>query len=886
MYKLLVLFLACLLSEVGFSQAIPSPRKSAPALSSTYKIGGIRVEGTEKLDPDAIKLLSGLKVGQEIKIPGDQISQAIKNIWIQGLFADIQILQERIVGTDIFLTIRIKELARLSKYRFEGLKKSEVDDLREELNLYSEKIVTENLVLSTKRSIREFFVDKGYLNVNSTIKRIQDTTLTNHVILEIDVDKGKKVKIRRIEIDGNKAFSRGRIRRSLKETKQKLIFKPFEDLDGITKEAARAYFNRKDSIQARRVFADYFEERVKLNIFKSSKFIRSNFEADKKMLIAKYNSKGYRDARVKSDSIKILNDKSILLFLEMDEGNRYYFRDIKWSGNSIYSTDKLSQMLGIRKGDIYDNDKLTQRLNMDPNGGDISSLYMDDGYLFFQITPLEVRVDNDSIDIDIQIYEGQQARINRVTLTGNTKTNDHIVLREVRTKPGDLFSRSDIIRTQRELSVLGFFDPEQMNVNPVPNPEDGTVDVEYVVAEKPSDQIELSGGFGAGQLVGNLGVSFSNFSTHNFFKREYWDPLPSGDGQKLSVRFSSNGRWFQSWNMSFTEPWLGGKKPRGFSISGYQSLQTNGQTRYVREGINSLKNLKDSLGNKIPNDLRQDIQVTGISIGLAQQVRWPDDYFVRRVELAYQHYKMNDWVQFLLSDGEANNVFMRFSLSRNSQDQEIFPRMGSNIKLVVQATPPYSMFNGKDYGADLSPQERYKWIEYHKWKFASEWFTKIAGNLVLRTKAGFGFLGKYNQNVGDSPFERFYLGGSGLTGFQLDGREIIALRGYDDQSVSPRIGASLITKYTAELRYPFSLNPSATIYGLGFMEAGNTWNNFNDYNPFAVKRSVGLGIRVFLPMFGLLGLDYGWRMDDTPEHILQTQRGQLHFTIGAVLGEL
>jgi outer membrane protein insertion porin family len=881
MPRLLLSIVLILISGALFAQSAPPSTNG----STSYTIGGIRIEGTEKLDPDAIKLLSGLKVGEEIRIPGDDIPQAIKNIWKQGLFADIQILQEKVVGQNIFLTIKIKELSRLSKYRFNGLKKSEVDDLREELNLYSEKIVTENLVLATRRRIRTFFVDKGFLNVETEVKRLQDSTRSNHVVLEINVDKGKRVKIQRIEVIGNTAFTRGKVRRSLKETKQKLIFKPLEDLDGTLAKARRAAFDKDDSTTAARVLGDYFEERVKLNVFKTSKFIKSNFEGDKRELVTKYNQKGYRDARVISDSVSILDDKNILLFLTIDEGERYYFRDINWSGNSIYSTDHLSKLLGIWSGDIYDNDKLNRRLTMDPNGGDISSLYMDDGYLFFQITPVEVRVDGDSIDIDIQIYEGQQARINRVTVTGNTKTNDHIVLREVRTKPGDLFSRSDIIRTQRELSVLGFFDPEQMNVNPVPNPEDGTVDIEYIVAEKPADQIELSGGFGAGQLVGNLGVSFSNFSTKNFFKREFYDPLPSGDGQKLSVRFSSNGRWFQSWNMSFTEPWLGGRKPRAFSISAYQSLQTNGQTRYIRKNASSLWAKRDSLGNKIPNELRQDIQVTGVSIGLAQQVKWPDDYFVRRIELAYQHYRMNDWIQFLLSDGEANNVFMRFSLSRNSQDQEIFPRMGSNIKLVVQATPPYSMFNNKDY-TDISNQERYKWIEYHKWKFASEWFTKIYGNLVLRTKAGFGFLGKYNPDVGDSPFERFYLGGSGLTGFQLDGREIIALRGYDDQTVSPRIGASLITKYTAELRYPFSLNPSATVYGLGFVEAGNTWNNFNDYNPFAVKRSVGLGIRVFLPMFGLLGLDYGWRLDDTPEHIPQSQKGQLHFTIGAVLGEL
>ncbi len=850
-----------------------------------YTIGGIRMFGAERLDPDAIKLISGLKVGQEIKLPGDDLSTAIKNIWEQGLFQDVYISTEKIIGKTIFLNIHIKEQPRLSRFSFNGAKKGEVDELREEINLYKEKIVTENLIKSTRRIIRTYFVDKGYLNTKIEIDQLPDSTYANHVLLNININKGKKVGIQEIEVFGNSEISRGGIMRSMKETKQRLVFKPFEDLDGILLKSLKARFDKNDSTNGGKMLLSYFDDRVKVNIFKSSKLIRDNFKADKDAIITKYNKRGYRDARIVKDSIIAVDDKNIKLQLYIDEGLQYKFRNIKWNGNTKYSTETLQRMLGIEKGDIYDAAKLEGRLMMDPNGGDISSLYMDDGYLFFQINPVEVRVEEDSIDIEIRIYEGQQASIDEVFIKGNTKTNDHVIRRELRTRPGDLFSRSDIIRSQQQLSGLGYFDPEQLQVNPLPDPSDGTVDIEYVVVEKPSDQIELSGGWGGGRVLGTLGVSFSNFSARNFFNGEEWRPLPAGDGQRLSVRAQSNGRFFQSYNMSFTEPWLGGKKPLAFTVSAYHSIQSNGQTMWLKDSTNINRNLRDENGDRIANPNRQDIRITGVSVGLAQQLRWPDDYFMLRQEVAYQHYNVNQWPQFILSNGIANNLFYRVTLSRNSQDQQIFPRMGSNMRVSLQATPPYSMFNNQDYSS-LSLNERYRWLEYFKWKATSEWFTRIVENLVLRTKAGFGFINTYNDRVGEPPFERFYLGGSGLTGFALDGREIIALRGYDDQSVSQIIGGTIISKYTLELRYPFSLNPSATIYGLGFLEAGNTWNSFRNYNPFDVKRSAGIGVRVFLPMFGLLGLDYGWRFDDTPEFGGQTQNGQLHFTIGAVIGEL
>ena len=570
--------------------------------------------------------------------------------------------------------------------------------------------------------------------------------------------------------------------------------------------------------------------------------------------------------------------------MTIHEGPQYYFGDIIWSGNAKYSTKQLNDVLGIKKGEIYDRGLLDTRLFMNPSGRDISSIYMDDGYLFFQIDPIETSITEDLINLEMRIYEGKQARINRVSIMGNSKTNDHVVMREIRTQPGQLFRRSDIIRTQRELAQLGYFNPETLNVIPKPNPSDGSVDIEYIVEEKSSDQIELSGGWGGGRVVGTLGVSFSNFSARNIFKKGTWSPLPSGDGQKLSIRAQSNGLFYQSYNFSFTEPWLGGRRPNAFTFTAYHSIQSNGESKWLKEDNIFVRDVLSE--EKIVNPIRASVIISGGSIGLGRRLSWPDDYFTLYQEVTYQHYIMDKWNQFIFRDGIANNLFYRVNISRNSIDQPIYPRSGSQVSLSIQATPPYSLLDGENPNySDMSDQDKYRWIEYHKWKFTTSWFTKIVGDLVLNTRVGFGYLGSYNSALGSAPLERFYLGGSGLTGFSLDGREIIALRGYDDNTLSPVGGASIINKYALELRYPLSLNPSATIYGLGFIEAGNTWSSFGDYNPFNVYRSGGVGVRVFLPMFGLLGLDYAWRIDDVPD-FPNMQKGQLHFTIGANLGEL
>ncbi|HIO72872.1 MAG TPA: hypothetical protein EYN38_07195 [Flavobacteriales bacterium] len=525
----------------------------------------------------------------------------------------------------------------------------------------------------------------------------------------------------------------------------------------------------------------------------------------------------------------------------------------------------MSKILEIKKGDVYNQATLNSRLFMNPKGRDVSSLYLDDGYLFFSLTPVESLIEGDSIDMEMRIYEGQQARINKVTVRGNTKTNDHVIMREIRTKPGQLFSRADIIRSQRELAQLGFFDPEQLEVNPSPNPQAGTVDIEYVVVEKSSDQIELSGGWGGyGGVVGSLGVIFTNFSARNFFQKGAWRPLPSGDGQRLSIRAQSNGTWWQSYNASFTEPWLGGKKPNSFSISAYHSIRSNG-IKKGREG-------------------RASFKTTGASLGLGRRLQWPDDYFTLFQQLSFQQYLLSNWTSsFEFTDGPSNTFSLTETLSRNSIDAPIYPRRGAQITLTMQFTPPYSLWDGRDAEAyeNLTAEEKYKLNEFHKWKFKLSWFNELANKLVLNTRFQFGFLGRYNKDLAITPFERFSVGGSGLSGFTLYGTEIIALRGYSDNSLSPSFGSTVFEKFTFELRYPLSLNPSATIYGLVFAEAGNAWNAANQFKPFELKKSAGVGVRIFLPMFGLLGFDYAYGFDDAPyDGTIGPAKWQPHFIIG------
>ncbi len=792
---------------------------------TTYVIGGVIVSGTKYLDENVLISISGLTVGDSIEIPSEKTAEAIKNLWKQGLFSDVQIYVSRIQGKTIFLDIRLTERPRLSTFKFNNVSKSDADKIREKVKLERDKVVTENVKAATKTAVVDFYVEKGYLNATATVEEIKDSTSANRVILIIDVQKKNRIKIHKINFEGNYYLSASTLRKTMKETKESKWYK----------------------------------------IFSSSKFLDDKFQEDKAKIIAKYNDGGYRDAKIVSDSVYMYDEDRVDLNIKIDEGHQYFFRNISWVGNMKYSAHFLDSILAIKKGDIYEQSALDERLFMNQNGHDISSLYMDDGYLFFSVTPVEVNVENDSIDLEMRIYEGKQARINKVTVVGNIKTNDRVIMREIRTKPGQLFSRADIIRTQRELAQLGYFDQEKLGVNPKPNPVDGTVDIEYTVEEKPSDQLELSGGYGANQLVGTLGLSFNNFSARNFFKKGSWTPLPSGDGQRLSLRAQTNGKYYQSYNASFTEPWLGGKKPNSLSVSVFHSVQSNG----VSSGELN----------------RQAIYITGMSVGLGKRLKKPDDFFTNYNEVNYQYYTLDNYVgTFLFNNGHSTNLSFTEAISRNSIDAPIYPRTGSTLTFSLKFTLPYSLFNNVNY-ATASIAERYKYIEYHKWKFSSSWFTKLAGNLVLNTKIQYGFLGLYNREVGPAPFERFYVGGDGLSGYALDGREIIALRGYTNNSVTPRnstgaqVGGTIFDKYTLELRYPLSLNPSATIYLLTFAEAGNSWLKFNDFNPLSSKRSAGAGVRIFLPVFGLLGLDWGYGFDKIPNDP-GANGGQFHFTIG------
>ncbi len=820
-----------------------------------YTIASVSVTCSNFTDRNVIKLLSGLHEGDKIQLPGDKIAEAIKALWKQGLFEDVKIYLVKVIGKDAFFNIVVTEKPRLTKFGFSNnVKKNDADEIRGKLRLVPGKVITDFMIGHITNTVKDFYVNKGFYHTQVTVTKIEDKTAkVPQVILNIDVNKGKKVRIQNLNIYGNTVIKTWKLRWKMKDSK------PF-----------RWY-----------------------TFWNSGKYLEDNLEKDIPVIAAKYNEKGYRDAHVKKDTVYFVSKNRVNIDLYIEEGNKYYFGDIKWQGNSKYRSGQLDTILNIKKGDVFDQTELDQKLFMNPNGYDISSLYMDDGYLFFNVQPQEVNVHNDTIDLQINMYEGKQATINKVTVNGNTKTNDHVIYREIRTRPGQLFRRSDIIRTQRELSQLGYFDPEKMSVNPVPNPADGTVDIDYTVQEKPSDQIELSGGWGGGRVVGTLGLTFNNFSMRNIFRPSTWSPLPTGDGQKFSIRAQTNGVFYQSYNISFTEPWLGGKKPNSLSVSAFHSRFRNSDVS---------RTIKNDDGTKSTNPNFNGMFITGASVGFGKRLKKPDDFFSIYTDLSYNYYELFNYSSFIFSNGFANDLNFKFNITRNSVDAPIFPKNGSNFSFLAQYTPPYSLFNGKDY-TSLSQAEKYKFIEYQKYKFTAEWYTQLtnkkagegkeARNLVLRTKIGFGVLGYYNKAVGVSPFERYYMGGSGLSGFNnFVAREIIALRGYSDNSVSSGTGDPLCSRYTMELRYPISLNPQATIFVLGFAEAGNTWSKYKDFNPFQVKRSAGFGLRVFLPMFGLLGLDYGWGFDPTANPssgrnpTTGKAQGQFHFTLGAALGEL
>jgi len=825
-----------------------------------YILGGITVSGASYLDKSVVIMLSNLEIGKEIKIPGDDISTAIHKLWDQGLFDDVRISATKLEGDTVYLDIYLNEKPRLNKYSYSGIKKSAQDDLKDKINLTKGDVVTEHLINRTANIIKNSFRDKGYLNTKVKITQHSagsGANRKNFVNLLINVKKNKRVKIAVINIYGNKAFSTDKIKKALKDTKERGIMNPLNPLGplviNLSKDALSLHLKK-----FRDDFLDYFLNNYKARIFKSSKFIKAKFEDDLTKIVDAYNKEGYRDAQVVRDSVYKINNQNIGINIYLVEGPKYYYRNISWIGNTVYPSKFLSTVLGIKKGDVYNKKLLNTNLDYNDKGVDVSSLYMDNGYLFFNATPVETYVGNDSIDMEIRVHEGKQARIDKVSVSGNTKTNDHVVIRELRTKPGQLFSREDVIRTTRELANLKYFNAQTIKPNIKPNPAKGTVDIGYSVEETSADQIELSGGWGYGRIIGTIGLSFNNFSLRNFFNKKAWRPVPSGDGQKLSVRFQTYGLGYMNWSTSFTEPWLGGKKPNAFTVSYYHSLYSNSAL------------ISSSDTTTVPSKFITD----GVTVGLGKRLTWPDDYFTLYAALNVQLYKLQNYASIFRvgnGNGSYNNINLNIVLGRNSVDQPIYPRSGSNLSLSLAVTPPYSLFSpNKDY-ASLSDQVRYKWIEYHKWKFKSYFYFELANKLVLATKVRFGFLGAYNSKLGVTPFQRFYLGGDGLSGYNnFDGREVIGMRGYANESVTPlyykdqNIGGTIYSRYTLELRYPISLAATSTIYVQAFVEAGNSWEGARNFDPFDVKRAAGVGARIYLPMFGMLGLDWAYGFDPIP----------------------
>jgi outer membrane protein insertion porin family len=827
-------FLKFLLSVAVLAGLVASPAQAQRAAQSgeepkKYELGGITVSGARYLDPNTLISLTGLRIGDAISIPGEEIGKSIRKLWAQGILGDVSVTIARTEGNKIFLDYNLKERPRLSKFTFIGIRKGQTEELTKKITLIRGKVVTDALLNNTRSQVRKFFVNKGFLDTKVNILQVPDSSLSNSVALRIEVDKGSKIRIHDIAFEGNTAFSDRKLRGKFKKTKQRKAYK----------------------------------------ILTSGKFQKSEYEDDKKALLEFYNAQGYRDAIIVSDTL-MRDTEGLALRIRVDEGPKYYFRHISWNGNYLYDDKTLANVLGIKPGSAYSKETLDKRLNYNPTGQDITSLYMNDGYLFFSIDPVETKVEGDSIDIEMRINEGVQAHIKEINIAGNTKTSDHVLRRTLRTLPGDKFNRELLIRSQREIATLGYFDPEKIGINPVPNPVDGTVDINYTVVEKPSDQVTLSGGWGGyAGFIGTVGLVFNNFSLRKAGSFRNWTPVPSGDGQRVALNVQANGLQYQAYSLSFTEPWLGGRRPNSFSFSLNHSIQRTGTSF-------------DAASSSF-------IKVNSATVGLGRQLRVPDDYFTLSNSLSYSQYQTQNYALLPgFATGYANNVTFNTTLSRNSIDNPTYTRRGSSLSLSVNLTPPYSVIN-KDH-PDVN-----QWIEFHKWMFDASWFTPIVGKLVLNTRAHFGYLGTYSSKRDIGPFERFKMGGAGLGynggGNFLVGTDYVGLRGYDDPNSpyaiptaqSNESGGVAFNKYVLEMRYPVSLNPAATVYVLAFAEAGNSYSNYNNYNPYKLYRSAGVGARIFMSAFGLLGFDFGHGFDSVVPPAGTTiaqDPNHFHFIIG------
>ena len=851
-----------------------------------YKIADIKVTGVKNYDDFVLIGFSGLSVGDEISVPGDEVTAAVKAFWKHGLFSDVKILANKIEGDSIWLEYQLKQRPRISEVNYHGIKKGEREDLEAKLGLKKGFQITPNVLDRAKILIEKFFDGKGFKNVDVNIQQKDDMAHEGEVILDIYIDKNEKTKIHRIYFEGNNALTARQLKKAMKKTNEK--FSLFNDW--------------KSSI---------------LEMFSTKKFTTEEYENDKNNLIAKYNEHGYRDAVLLADSVVNFNEKKVDIFLKVDEGEKYYLKDIRFVGNTKYSTDDLMRVLGMKPGEVYNQKKLNDRLSMDEDA--VSNIYFNNGYLFFNADPVEVEVENDSIALEIRIQEGPQATINRVIINGNDRLYEDIVRRELRTKPGKLFSREDLMRSVREIAQMGHFDPENMNPRPIPDPENGTVDIEYNLVSKANDQIEFSAGWGQTGVIGKLSLKFTNFSMKNFLNpKSYKGIIPQGEGQTLTLSGQTNGRYYQAYSISFLDPWFGGKRPNTLSVSAYFSKQTDISTSYLSNmysGYNPYYyggypyyggyGYGGYYGGYYPGygygyntgsyelalNPDKSIMMFGLAAGYGKRLNWPDDFFQFMATLNYQVYMMHDWDYFLVNNGTCHNVNLELLLQRNSIDNPLYTRSGSQFSFSVAATPPFSLFDNKDY-ASMSDQdpEKFKMIEYHKWKFKAKVFSPLAPisvkrTPVLMTRAEFGFLGTYNKHK-RSPFETFYMGGDGMTGYSSTyATETIGLRGYENGSIAGNGGYSsygyAYTRLSMELRYPFILEPSSTIYGLVFAEAGNAWTDMSNYNPFDLKRSAGVGVRIFLPMIGLMGIDWAYGFDE-PNYGSSGKRSgsNFHFIIG------
>jgi len=884
MYKKIVLYLMLLcVTSFAFAQEKDTTnvkkQENVPVISYSgtakkYKIANIKVSGVKNYDDFVLIGFSGLAVGEEITVPGDEVTSAVKRFWKHGLFSDVKILANKIEADSIWLEIQLKQRPRISEVHYNGIKKGEREDLEAKLGMKKGFQVTPNLLDRAKIMIKRFFDDKGFKNVDVDIEQKDDVSKEGEVIVNINIDKHEKTKIHKIYFEGNKMLTDRTLKKAMKKTNEKFSFKN----------------DWKSSLR---------------EMFSTKKFTTEEYEKDKKNVISKYNEFGYRDAILVSDTVENYNQKRLDIHLKISEGDKYFLKSINFVGNTKYPADQLASILGMKAGEVYNQKKLEERLTSDDDA--VSNLYYNNGYIFFQADPVEVDVDNDSIDLEIRMQEGPQATINRIIINGNDRIYEDIVRRELRTKPGMLFSREDLVRSVRELAQMGHFDPENMNPKPIPNSENGTVDIEYNLVSKANDQIEFSAGWGQTGVIGKLSLKFNNFSWRNFtHPSTYRGIIPQGEGQSLTLSGQTNGRYYQAYSISFLDPWFGNKRPNSLSLSAYFSKMTDMSSSYY--GNSMYNNYYDpysyygssyyggynSYGyspysSYLTANTHKYIIMTGLSAGYGKRLNWPDDYFQFMATLNYQLYIMKDWDYFLVQNGTCNNINLELDLERNSIDNPLYTRRGSSFSLSVAATPPWSLWDGRNYKTMASDDgSKYRLIEYHKWKFKAKIFAPLAPlsykrTPVLMSRVEYGFLGQYNRYK-KSPFETFYMGGDGMSGYSSTyATETIGLRGYENGSIAGNNGYNsygyAYSRLSMELRFPFILEPSSTIYGLAFVEAGNAWVKMKNFDPFHLKRSAGVGVRIFLPMIGLMGIDWGYGFD-RPDGDTKRGGSNFHFIIG------